>query len=84
MIDKTTEENTEIAIEMTVMIEVGTGLEEGHFPEIMAIIALEVQPTVDPGQDPELVQIGIKFIVISVGNIIVLQGTVPLPGKKRR
>ena len=36
------EENIEIAIEMTVMIEAGTGLERGHFPEIMAIIELEV------------------------------------------
>ena len=38
------------AIEMIVMAEVGTGLERGHFPEIMAIIELEVQATVDPGQ----------------------------------
>ena len=34
---------------MTVMIEAGTGLEKGHFPEIMAIIELEVQTKVDPG-----------------------------------
>ena len=33
----------EIAIEMTVMIEAGIGLEKGHFPELMAIIELEVQ-----------------------------------------
>ena len=59
MVDKTVEENTEIAIEMTVMTEVGTGLEKGHFPEIMAIIEPEAQATVDPVQDPELVQIGI-------------------------
>ena len=51
MVDKTVEENIEAAIEMT---EVGTGLERGHLPEIMAIIKLEVQATVDPGQDPEL------------------------------
>ena len=30
------------------------------------------------GQDPELVQIGIEYIVISVGNMITLQETVPL------
>ena len=66
------------------MIEAGTGLEKGHFPEIMAIIELEVQTTVDLGQDPELSQIGIQFIVISVGNMIILQGTVPLLGKKRK
>ena len=39
---------------MTVMTEVGTGLEKGHFSEIMATIELEAQATVDPGQDPEL------------------------------
>ena len=39
---KTVEENTETAIEMTVMTEAGTGLERGCFPEIMAIIELEI------------------------------------------
>ena len=69
MVDKIAEENIEIAIEMTVMIEAGTGLEKGHFPEIMAIIELEVQATVDPGQDPELAQIAIEFNVIHVEDI---------------
>ena len=72
MVGKTAEENTEIAIEMTVMTEVGTGLEKGHFPEIIAITELEAQAAVDPGQDPELVQIGIQFIVKSVGSMISL------------
>ena len=54
MVDKTVEENIEIAIGMTVMTKAGTGLERGCFPEIMAIIELEVQGKVDPGQDPEL------------------------------
>ena len=67
---------------MTVMIEAGTGLERGHFPEIMAIIELEVQAKVDLGQDPELAQIGIEFIVTSVGNMIISQGTVQLLEKK--
>ena len=58
---------------MTVMIEAGTGLERDHFPEIMVIIELEVQAKVDPDQGPELAQIGIEFIVISVGNMIILQ-----------
>ena len=49
----------------------------------MAIIELEVQATVDPGQDPELAQIGIEFIVISVGNMIILQETVPLLGEEK-
>ena len=54
MVDKSVEESIETAIEITVMIEAGTGLEKGHFPEIMAIVELEVQVTVDIGQDPEL------------------------------
>ena len=37
---------------MTVITGAGTGLEIGHFPEIMAIIGLVVQALVDPGQDP--------------------------------
>ena len=84
MVEKMVEDNIEAAIEMTVMTGGGTGLEKGHFPEIMAIIELEVQATVDPGQDPELAQIGMEFIVISVGNMIISQGTVPLLGKKRK
>ena len=72
MVYKTVEENIETAIEMTVMTEAETGPEKGHFPEIMAIIELEVQAIVGPGQDPELAQIGIEFIVISVGNTIIL------------
>ena len=31
MVDKTVEENIEIAVEMTVMTEAGRGLERGHF-----------------------------------------------------
>ena len=69
---------------MTVMTEAGTGLEKGCFPEIMAITELEVQVKVDPSQGQELAQMGIEFIVISVGNMIILQGTVPLLEKKRR
>ena len=84
MIDKTVEESIEKAIEITVMTEAGTGLEKGHFLEIMAKIELEVQATVDPGQDPELARMGIEFIVISVGSMIILQGTVLLLGKKRK
>ena len=43
MVDKTVKENIEIAMEMTVMAEVGTGtgLERGYFAEIMAIIELQ-------------------------------------------
>ena len=84
MVDKIVEENIEIAIEMTVMTEAGTGLERGHFPEIMAIIELEVKAKVDPGQDPKIAQIGIEFIVIHVGNMIISQGTIQLLEKKRK
>ena len=51
-------ENIDIAIEKIVMIKAGTGLEKGHFPDIMAIIELEVQAKVDPSQGLELAQIG--------------------------
>ena len=61
----------------------GTGLDNSHLSEIMAIIELEVKVTVDPCQDPEQVQIGIEFNVISVGNTIISQGTVPLLAKKK-
>ena len=74
MVDKTVGESIEKAIEITVMIEAEAGLEKGHFPEIMAIIKLEVEVRVDPGHDPELTQIGIEFVVISVGNTIISQG----------
>ena len=84
MVDKIVEENIEATIEVTVTVEVGTCLQKGHFLEIMAIIDLEVQASVDPGQDQELAQIGIEFLVISVGNVIILLGTVPLLGKKRK
>ena len=84
MVHKIVEENTETAIEMTVMTEAGTGLEKDHFPEIMAtMLEIEVQATVGPGQDQEQVKIGIEFNVISEGNMIISQGTVQLLGKKR-
>ena len=82
MIEKTVGESTEVTIKMTVMVEVGTGPERGHFSEIMTIRELEAQAIVDPGQDTEVVKIGIEYIVTSVGNTITLQETVPLPEKK--
>ena len=78
MVDKIVEENSETTTEMTVLVEVGTGPEGGHFQEVMAIIELEAKAIVDPGQDPELVQIGIEYFVISVGNMITSQETVRL------
>ena len=48
----------------------------------MAIIEIKTHAIVDPGQDPELVQIGIEYVVISVGNMITSQETVPLLKRK--
>ena len=73
-----------MTIGMTVIIEAGTGLERSHFLEIMEIIELEVQAKVDPDQGPQLPQIGIEFIVTSVWNMIISQGTVQLLKKKRK
>ena len=84
MVDRTVEERTATAIQITVMTETGTDLERGCFPETIAtMLEIEVQAIVGPGQDPEQVQIGIEFTVIGVGNTIILQGTVPLLEKKR-
>ena len=85
MVDRTVEENTGTAIEMTVMTEAGTGLEIGCFPEIIAtMLEIEVHAVVGPDQDPEQEQIGIEFDVISVENTIILQVTVPLLEMKRK
>ena len=54
MVDKIVEGSIETAIEITVMTEAGKCPEKGCFQEIMAILELEVQATVDPGQDPEV------------------------------
>ena len=51
MVDKTVGKSTETTTEMTAMVEVGTGPERCPFPETMAIIELEAQAIVDPGQD---------------------------------
>ena len=58
MEDKTVEYSTGITfIEMTVMTEVGIGLETGCFQGTMTVIELGVQAIVDQGQDLEPVQI---------------------------
>ena len=84
MVDKIVEDSIETAIGLIVMTEAGTGLDRGLFPGIMATMELGVQAIVDPGQDPKQVQIETEFNVISVGNTIILQGTVPLLRKKRK
>ena len=55
MTDRIVEESIEITIEM--MIEAGTGLEKGHFPEALTTIGIGVQAAVGPGQDQEQAQI---------------------------
>ena len=52
-------ESIKTIIEMTVMIEAGTGLVRGHLAETIATIEVGVQATVGPGQDLEHVQTGI-------------------------
>ena len=48
MEDKTVEESIGMThIEMRIMIEVGIGLEKGHFPGTMRVIELGVQAIVD-------------------------------------
>ena len=84
MVDKVVEGNIEITIEITIMIEAGTGLEIGCFPEAIITIEIEVQSTVGPGQDSVQALIETEFDVVSVGNMITSQGTVPLLGKKEK
>ena len=48
MEDKTVEETLGITlIEMGIMIEIGIGLEKGHFPGTITVIELGVQAIVD-------------------------------------
>ena len=75
--DRIAEENTEVIIEMIVIveIEVEVNLEKGHSQETIAIIEgmIEVQAIADQGQDQEQVQKEIELGVISVGNMNILQ-----------
>ena len=43
MTDRIVEDNIETIIEITVMIEAGTGLEKGHFPETIMTIEIGVK-----------------------------------------
>ena len=44
-------------IDIMIIIEAGIDQEKGHSQEIIIVVEIEVQVTVDQGQDPELVQI---------------------------
>ena len=57
---------------------------ERSFSRIMATIEIGVQAIVGPGQNQEQVQIETEFDVISVGNTIISQRTVPLLEKKKK
>ena len=46
-------------IDIMKIIEAGIDQEKGHLHEIIIAVEIEVQLTVDLGQDPELVQMGI-------------------------
>ena len=56
MTDRIVEERIGTITEMTGMIEAGTGLEKGCFPETISTIEIGVQAIVGPGQDLEQVQ----------------------------
>ena len=53
------------------MIEVGTDLEKGHFPDAIITIQIGVQAIVGPGQDQKQVVIETEYNPISVGNMII-------------
>ena len=56
MTDRIVEERIGTITEMTGMIEAGTGLEIGLFPENITTIEIGVQAIAGPGQDLEEVQ----------------------------
>ena len=59
--DKTVEKSTEMKV--MAEVEIGTGLEKGHFLQTLVTIEIiEVQATVGPGQDQEQVQRQNKMI----------------------
>ena len=58
MEDKIIEEDIEM-IDIMIIIEAGIDQEKGHSQEIIIVVEIEVQVTVDQGQDLELVQIDI-------------------------
>ena len=58
MIDKIVEEDIEMT-DIMIIIEAGIDQGKGHSQEIIVVAEIEVQVTVDQGQDLELVQIQI-------------------------
>ena len=53
MTDRITKESIETITEMKVIAEtkIGTGLEEGHFPETLVVIEIGVQAIAGPSQN---------------------------------
>ena len=83
--DKIVEESTETIIEMKVMaeVEIGTGLEKDHFLETLVTEeTIGVQVIVNPDQDQGQVQIETESDVTCLGNMIILQRTVLVQGRK--
>ena len=60
MTDRIVVKSIETFTEMTVMIEAGTGLEKGCFPEVRTAKGIGVQAIAGPSQDQEQVQIEIE------------------------
>ena len=58
MEDKIIGEDIEM-IDITIIIDAGIDQEKGHSQEILIVVEIEAQVTVDLGEDPELVQIEI-------------------------
>ena len=58
MVDKIIEEDIEM-IDIMIIIEAGIDQEKGHSQESIVVAEIEVQVTVDQGQDLELAQIEI-------------------------
>ena len=70
MKDKKIEESTEMKV--IAEVEIGTGLEKGHFLETSVIIeTIGVQAIVGPDLDHEQVKIGTESDATSVGNMII-------------
>ena len=71
MTDRIVEERIGTVTEIPGMIEAGTGLEKGYFPETITTIEIGVKAIIGSGQVLEQVQPEIGSDVISVGNMTI-------------
>ena len=79
--DKIIEEDIEM-IGIMIITEAETDQERGHLQEMIVVVEIEVQVTVDQGQDLELIHTQIGQDVITVGNMTILQWIAPLLEKR--